>query len=86
MCDCNSECIWLFEELFVLFLLLGQVLDALVPSGFFDRAKLLELQIQSLVPLFCHVLPFVLHIDSGHLEVLASSELRNFLKILSQPD
>ena len=41
--------------------------------GLFDHVELFVLRILSVMPLFFHVLPFVLLIDSGHLEVLASS-------------
>ena len=41
----------------------------------------LVLRIQSLVPPFFHFLPIVFHIDSEYIEILASSELHNFLKM-----
>ena len=56
-----------------LFLPLGEKLDVHATYGFFDHVELLVLRIRSVMPLFFHVLPFVLLIDSGHLEVLASS-------------
>ena len=59
------------HELFSLSL--GEELDAHATYGFFDHVELLELRIQSVMPLFFHVLPFALLIDSGHLKVLASS-------------
>ena len=83
MCDCSSECIWLFTNCFF-FLALGKVLDVM--------QQMVSLKTSSFscfgstVPLFLHVLPFALRIDSEHLEVLGPSELRKSLKILSQPD
>ena len=65
-----------------LFLLLEGELDVHATCGFFDHVERLVLRIQALVPLIFHFLPFVLHIDSEYLGILASSQLPNCLKIL----
>ena len=70
-----------FQEVFFLFLLLEEELDVHATCGFFDHAEHPELRIQSRVPPFFHFLPSALQNDSGHPEFLASSELRNCLKI-----
>ena len=70
----------------VLFLLLEEELDAHATYGFIDHVRRLVLQIRSFVPPFFHFVPIVLHIDSEYFEILASLLVRNFPKILSQPD
>ena len=83
--------VWLWLRVHLTFhahfsLLLEEELDVHATYGFFDHVERLVLRIQSLLPHFFHFLPFVLRIDSEYLEILASSQLRNLLKILSQPD
>ena len=70
MCELYLRVHLTFHELFFVFLL-RKKLDVHATHGFFDH-----------VPLFFHVLPFVLLFISEYLESLAPSLLRNFLKIL----
>ena len=56
--------------------------DVHATYGFFDHVERLEFRIQPLMQLLFHFLPFVLPIDSGHLEMFASSNFPEFLKIL----
>ena len=82
MCDWYSECIWLLTNSFS-----RRRTYVLVTHDFSDHLQLLVLRTQSFVPLpSFHFLPLVLHIDTGHSEFLASSELRNSRKIPTQPD